>query len=745
MSLVKWFRKNNTKLMAVVVIVLMIGFVGGSSLTFILRGRGDINKKVAFYGDNKGIKKIDLMTAQQELDILKTLQANSLLKALQDPLEQTPNLQALVLGELLFSEQRPSPEVIAYIKQGAGQYKYRITNKEINDLYKRTAPSFYYWYLLDKEAQNAGFHIKNEYARDMLSQAIPTLTGYSYTQYMTNIMKNSSLSEENILSVFSKLIAILQHSHAVCSGQDITVKQLKNLASSQREGIDLEFVRFYSEKFIDKENSPSEEEISNQFEKYKEFMPNEVTDENPYGFGYKLSKRVQLEYIAIKLDDVKDIITKPTFEELSDFYNTNKSNAFTEQVLSDPNNPDSGTVSRIKPFSEVADDISEYLIQEKVYQKAASILQEAKTLADGALQDINDTVLETLSLEERKEKAGDFTQIAEQLRTKYNVKIYTGLTGELTAENIQADKKLSQLYAEGYVNELSLLQIAFDVEPFGLGLLGSYESIRPRTYISVAPLKDRSASDKIMAMTRVVKAIESEVPGSLDVTFSTKAFDLDSDEEESKEDTFAVKDMVIEDLKKLAAMETTKTKVDEFLEMASSNDDQLWENTIEKFNELYEQEYPKDPNLSEPEDSNTPEFKLETPNFLTKLSKDTLLTITQNQGNPAAEELKFLFDKETQFLDMMFALVPRDSNAPEFEPKIIEFKPDLSYYVIKSISLTPLWQEDYESMKSLLSYRKNLYESQSLALVQFNPANIFKRMNFRYDKEEENEDTTDKE
>ncbi len=29
MNLVKWFRKNNKKVMAVVVIVLMIGFIGG--------------------------------------------------------------------------------------------------------------------------------------------------------------------------------------------------------------------------------------------------------------------------------------------------------------------------------------------------------------------------------------------------------------------------------------------------------------------------------------------------------------------------------------------------------------------------------------------------------------------------------------------------------------------------------------------------------------------------------------------
>ena len=50
MHLVKWFRKNNTKVMAVVVVVLMVGFVGGTALTSLLQGSGGMNKAVAHYG-----------------------------------------------------------------------------------------------------------------------------------------------------------------------------------------------------------------------------------------------------------------------------------------------------------------------------------------------------------------------------------------------------------------------------------------------------------------------------------------------------------------------------------------------------------------------------------------------------------------------------------------------------------------------------------------------------------------------
>lgn len=737
MNLVKWFRKNNTKLMAIVVIVLMIGFIGGSSLTYLLRGKGNANKPVAYYGKDIAIKGTDVMAAQKELEILEALQAGTILKALQDPIEQSPNMQSLVLGELLFSGQRPSKEVVAYIQQTIGKYQFRINKKQINDLYKSTEPNFYYWFLLDKEAEKAGFKVQNDASRIMLSQALPQLTGQTYSQLIGNIMNKSGISEDKILSIFGKLLAIIQYSHSICSGQDITLKQLKIISSSQRENIDIQFVRFNSEKFISKNDKPTNQQISEQFEKYKLFLPDEITPENPYGFGYKLPERVQLEYMAFKLDDIKKIVKEPTFDEQSQFYKNNLSN-FTTQVKVNPDDPNSGTTTKTKLFSEVADQISAYLLQEKVNQKAESILQEAQSLANDSLEDYNDAELDKLSVEERAKLAGKYADIAEQLSAKYNIKIYNGETGELSAEDIQTDKLLSQLYVQGYVSELSLAQIAFDVEEFNLNLLGSYETIKSKIYLSFSPIKDKSATGKIMAIARVVKAIESSVPENFDLTYSKKPFILDPNQENKKEYTYSTKEKVTKDIKCLNAMATTKTKADEFLALATAQDDQVWENVIDKFNEIYEQEYPKDanePNLSLAEDSNQPPLKLEEHYSLTKFTKETLLTIAQNQDNPASEELQNLLNKESQFLDQIFSLVPTDSNDSEFKPQIIEFKPDLSYYVIKSISEHHLWKENYEQMKALMSYRKDMSDSQSLAMVHFNPANILKRMDFRLAKD----------
>ena len=51
MSLVRWFRKNKRKVMAVVVIVLMFGFVGGSYLQYLGRQAARTDEDIiAVYG-----------------------------------------------------------------------------------------------------------------------------------------------------------------------------------------------------------------------------------------------------------------------------------------------------------------------------------------------------------------------------------------------------------------------------------------------------------------------------------------------------------------------------------------------------------------------------------------------------------------------------------------------------------------------------------------------------------------------
>ena len=70
-------------------------------------------------------------------------------------------------------------------------------------------------------------------------------------------------------------------------------------------------------------------------------------------------------------------------------------------------------------------------------------------------------------------------------------------------------------------------------------------------------------------------------------------------------------------------------------------------------------------------------------------------------------------------------------------PLVMEFKPDMSYYVIKDISVKRLFKEDFEKMKATRLFREDYIQSQSLAVIHFNPENILKRMNFKAAESEE--------
>jgi len=81
MNLVRWFRKNNKKVMAVVVIVIMFGFIGGGTLLQQLSQRAaGRHKTIAYFGDNKKITNNDLFLARRDLDVLRSLAADVLLR-----------------------------------------------------------------------------------------------------------------------------------------------------------------------------------------------------------------------------------------------------------------------------------------------------------------------------------------------------------------------------------------------------------------------------------------------------------------------------------------------------------------------------------------------------------------------------------------------------------------------------------------------------------------------------------------
>jgi len=757
MNLVKWLRKNNKKLMAVVVVVIMVGFIGGTALqTLLERARFGRAKAIAHCLGGRKITAYDVWSAHQELEILRMLGADVLLRRITLPQTRGMDLRAFFLGEVLFGDRATAPASMDQLRREISQKRYRISLKQIDDIYRRAETSDMYWLLLRKEAEYAGVEISNQEAGRYLSAVIPRIMeNASYRTVISAIVNRQRIPEQQILRTFGKLLAVLEYGRTVCSGERITGNQVRYAMSFDQETVNAQFVRLDSAVFTEEQSAPAEEQISGHFDQYKGSFAGSPSELNPCGFGYKLPARVRLEYIAVKLDDVEAIIEKPTAEEAEKYYASNRQ-LFTEQIHPDPNDPNSPLVDRLKSYAEVANTISMVLLQNKKNSKTVEILEEAEDLTKGSLEEAGQERSE-LDIEQLRQTAGDYNSVAEQLSGKYGIKVYSGRTGLLNAAEVQRDQYMSRLYLQSSGQQLvGFGQIVFAVEGLQGSELGPLAIEKPRLYENIGPFKDIML--RMMLVARVTEAKEASEPESVDVSFSTRSLELDEqqasaqadandeDAESADENIHSVRAKVVEDLKRLAALETAGRKAGEFKVLIAELG---WEDAVDKFNELYG---PADANENDPnsesqddtiKDAEKP-FRLETFTSRHRVSSESLLTLAvQGRGNPAGRVIVDSAKKQGMLMEQLYSLVPPDSNNLETVPFITEFRPDMSYYCIKQLSINRVSPEQYRQFKPIQSYLADMADSQSLAVVHFNPENIVKRVGFvavRRDKKPEPSD-----
>lgn len=722
MNLVKWFRKNNTKVMAVVVIVLMVGFIGGSSLSYLLRGSGGLSQTVAHYGaQRRKITPADRIQARQELEILQALRL--------DRVMQSQDLRGLLLGQLLFNQSQGSGAIMAALKQTIQQNRYRISDQQLRAMSERTVPSDIYWLLLRDEAEAAGFRLALEDVGDLLSQLIPRLfEGGSYASVMRAQVNHFSVPEEAIVATFGKLLAVLQYAEAVCSMEAVTSAQLRYTAAVEGESMDVEFVKIEAASFADRDETPPQDPLQEQFDKYRDLFAGQVSEANPFGFGYKLRPRVQVDYLVLKLEEVASTVKPPTAQEMETFYQDNRETLYTQQVPTDPNDPNSPEVPQVRGYAEVVESIRTRLRRERIAGKAQQILLEARSLADGKLE-AGLSQDEKPPLEELKKSMIDYQKIAEDLGRKYDLPVYSGRTGLLSAADVQQDEHLGRLVLTDYgYNPTRLTQILFSVEPLGQDAVTLLSAPSADMYRSIGPAQDPAAatasdvSGQIMALVRVVEARPAGPPEGLDTTFSTRTLGLGEVADEEN-DLYSVREQVIENVRMQAAWDTTRSKTAEFAALASENG---WEQAVDEFNKLYGEQAKADPN-----DPNA--FSLDQLVGVQRISSEQLTAIeAQAANNPAAAAFVERLANERRFVDRLFALVPPDSNSLPEAPVVLEFPPDQSVYCLKSVSIQRLTQDRFRQMKGMLLRREQYTASQNLAMVHFTPENILERMQFEF-------------
>ena len=721
----KWFRKHKATIMITMIAILFVGFVLGSWVQSLSERKYGKTKTVATYGSDKKITLEELTSARAELELLQMLGADTMLRGSIDPLTQTPDLTSILLGELLFSNRQFSPEIVMGLKQVISRNEYRITDKQINDIYDLKATSNVYWFLLKNEARQAGIRIPTESAKQQLAQLLSQLAGGdAYTQVMTAVVNRQGLPEATILQVYADLLAVNEYTKLICSSDAVTQNQIKHTIASRGESADLQFVRIDAASFAEFQPTPSEEELTQHFEAYKNLPSDVITEDNPYGFGYQLPPRVKLEYLAVDMEQVRSTIQQPTMEEAEDYYQSNQ-DVFTEEKKADPNDPNSATIKEIQSFVEVRGSIIDRLIIRKTNAKAEKVLQSAIQQSQTGFENV-DKDLRSLTSEEYRQLIGDYGLIAEQLNKQQDVTVFYGVTGMLSARDFAEDQNLATLYITGYGydSQVSLGKLVFAVDEVATSELGPFEADTPRMYENIGIIKDRLAKKSIVA--RVIEAQKESVPQNFEGIVPKSSITLGQDPNNLK--FYSVKREVEKDIKTLSAMKTANELAEKMTQTAQQQD---WDKAIQEANNFYKTEIAKDPNAADI-------FKITEEKEKSRISSIRMQNLAARvEGNP--EGLTYLRQGEKQklLMDTILSLVEADANDLKNPPVYFEFKPEMACYVMKQVAVKRVSKQQFEQIKNQMVFQENMIRAQSMAPVHYNPENILKRNQFKWAETEE--------
>lgn len=732
MNLVKWLRKNNKKVMAVVVIVILFMFIGGGTFIKTLQQKQS-NKRIATYGDGRKMTRADLQKANQELDVLRAIGMDRFIMA--------QDLRGLLLAELLFSDRRPSQGIAEYATRMIRQNQYRVIDTDVISIYEGQQLPYVYWFLLKHECEQAGIAIPIEEIKEKLVEIIPQVfNNVTYNQRIPLVMKQFHLTQEAILQMAAQLAAVMQYAQLVCGAEDTTLAKARLLASNDRESIDVNFVRLDGKRFaqlVDSNAVITEAALEDQFERYKNYLPGSFTEANPHGFGYMLPPRIQVEYLFLQLNEVVPLVSAPTQKETEAYYRRHVNTLYTNEVATDPNDPNSPKIKQVQGYAEVVDNVTKRLIAEKVLNQAETILQDAKTLADLEMSG-------ELSDEERKAKAEGkrYSEIAAEIQEKYPVTLQTGRTGMLSLEDLNNDSHLSNLAKDGQSRyPIPLAQFLFAIEPINMVDLQLLSQTRPRLYESVGPLKHRwiqqrptSVSGLTMALVRVTNATIAQAPTNLQTEYDRTGVQLAPIDPNAPKETFVLRGRVEEDLKTLAGFKRAQEEGARLMERIQSEG---WTAALETLNQEVGEKLkqtPQDPNV----------FAIEKLSNIRRAQTSQLVTLRrQSQSNPMAlSQYRYVKSRSLLGQALYPLLSPEESRSEQAQ--FLVFEPENSVYCIKDMSIRRIDLETYQQSQGFILHREDYVQSQSLAIQHFKPDNIIKRWRFAWEESKEKpQDTND--
>ncbi|HOT72631.1 MAG TPA: hypothetical protein PLX18_05640 [Anaerohalosphaeraceae bacterium] len=725
MNAIKWIRKNERKLMAWLVILIMISFVGGYGLQQFLMyiGQGGAKQVIAAYGDGQKIRAGEVQAAQNELEILKMLMADRMLSAFS---QMYGDLSPQLLELILFPDTRASGELRLQLMALVERGQLNLKPEEIDSFF---APHEHrpeiLWILLKKEVEKVGYVVPDADAAGYLRQIISGLTQNQVdpSMLLSQVVQRTKKSEQEIIRIFGNLVSVMNYADLVLGNYLVTTDEIRSQIARTMEKLTAEALFLDAEEWVDEQPEPTEEEIQKQFQQYRSVYPMSFSPDNPYGFGYALGKRIQLEYLLVRLDDIQKRVEKPSFDELESYYLRNISK-FQQSEPIDPNNPEAGTRTITRPFAQVMQQVRQEVEKQRAEALANNILNEARQMIDAGWDTLD---LEKAAVAQMQQAAGDYTTAARELEKKYQISVVTGKTGWLRPEDLSSEPFLRRVVLTA-PSSVRLIDVLLAIPETGKP--SSQPGLPPvRVWETISPISGGMPADgqyiTLRGMVRVIGIQPPLVPEDVNFSFDNHGVSLSQPPQPS---VFSVREQVIKDLKTLRAMEKARTQAADLVRFVEADG---WEKGLQRFYETY---YPQtDPNSPSPlrpqlrtlpEQTVPPQSQVEMLRqrlAVPSASRDILVSRYQNA---------VFIRKLAEILDPS-----QETTGPIAH--LLVFEPARNVVVVKQLTRKPATEKDYADNKSKVAMQRAMLAKIDLGLVHFNPKNIAGRMGLVYKKTKE--------
>jgi len=170
------------------------------------------------------------------------------------------------------------------------------------------------------EARRAGVVVTNEMVSDQIREwTAAGMTNPMMNALKINVLDNSPYWSTELFAMLRQEMTLSIYLEAAAKDAMIMKEDVDESFRRITERIDVATVVLKAADFADKAAEPSEEEIVEQYEKYRDNLPGD----RGRPFGYKIPDRIQFKYLVVDAAVVAKDVTV-TEDDIKDYYEKNK-------------------------------------------------------------------------------------------------------------------------------------------------------------------------------------------------------------------------------------------------------------------------------------------------------------------------------------------------------------------------------------------------------------------------------------